>query len=124
MIRFLVFIGIVGALVGGAGLLAPVSVDPEREVVNCGTTVSPDLSEARAHDDGNAANVPLNEGILIDTDYTELCRMELEDRRLWALTLAGAGLLLAIAVVTYGAVAQRRGHRGRQVNRKPTTPGR
>ncbi|MBE1552138.1 hypothetical protein GGC64_006225 [Mycobacterium sp. OAS707] len=65
--------------------------------MDCGTAVAPDLSAARAHDDGNAANVPVGDVVVVDTDFTRLCRMELEDRRLWTIPLAAAGVLAAAA---------------------------
>lgn len=117
MTRIIVFsgivvIGIVGALVGAVGLLAPVSVDPDIAVIGCGTAVSPDLSAAQARDDGSAANIPIDDGILVEPDYTQLCRMELEDRRLWASTLAGAGLGLAAAAAACGVLVGRRERAG------------
>lgn len=97
MRKLILFLGLFGGavalIVGIAGLLAPVSVSVEDKTVNCGTAVAPDLSEARANDDRSAANVPVLGGILVDTNFTRLCQMDLEDRRIWTISLAGVGLL-------------------------------
>lgn len=77
--------GVVALLVGGVGVVAPVSVSPVRAVVGCGTAVS--------------ARIPASTGEDAGPDYTRLCRMEIEDRRQWTLTLLGAGMA-AIALTT------------------------
>lgn len=88
------FLGVVAMIVGIAGLLTPVSVSSEGQIVACGSAVAPDLSQARAHDDGNAANVLIIDEVVADTDFTRLCQMELTDRRLWTITLTAAGGLV------------------------------
>jgi hypothetical protein len=94
LILFLgLFLGAVALIVGIVGLLAPVSVSAEGEIVRCGSAVAPDLSDARAHDDGNAANVPVLDVVLVDTNFTRLCQKDLEDRRLWTISLAVVGAL-------------------------------
>jgi hypothetical protein len=95
------FSGAVALIVGIAGLLTPVSVSPEDKTVSCGTAVAPDLSEARANDDRSAANVPIlgevEAEVVADINYTRLCQMDIEDRRIWTISLAGVG---AFAVAT------------------------
>lgn len=91
--RIILFAGAVALIVGVAGLLTPVSVSPAYRTVGCGTAVAADLTEARANDDGSAANVPVDGEVLADIDYTRLCQMELTDRRMWTIPLAVMGVL-------------------------------
>jgi hypothetical protein len=91
--RIVFSLGVVAVIVGVAGLVVPVSVSPDRQHVGCGSAVWPDLSEAKKHDDNSAANIPVPGGVVTDTNYTRLCRKDLEDRRLWTVTLAIAGLV-------------------------------
>ena len=100
-------VGLVALLVGVLGLLTPVSVSPDLEVVSCGTAIAPDLSEARSQDDASAANVPIGDEVVTDTNYTRLCGMEIEDRRLWTIALAGVGALAVSAVGVQGLMASR-----------------
>jgi len=93
--RVAAFLGAIAVLTGVVGLVAPVSVDPGLSIVGCGSVINPDLSVARARDSGHG---PSN----AEPQYTELCRMDLEDRRLWTLTLiAAGGLALAGSVAQY-----------------------
>ena len=108
--RLAVMMGLVALLVGVVGLLTPVSVSPERQVLDCGSALAPDLSAAEALDDGNAANIPTDGGLIVDVDYTELCRAQLHDRRVWTVSLGVAGLGV-IAVVALLGVRSRRGDR-------------
>jgi hypothetical protein len=105
--RVLVFVGFVAAVVGLVGLVTPVRVSPEVDVISCGSAFSPDLSSARAHDDGSANNVPVPSGVVVDADYTELCRMDLEDRRLWTITLVAVGAVAVTAGLGYGLLRRR-----------------
>lgn len=106
--RFTVLLAaVVAVLVGVVGLAAPVSVSPALVVVECGSALSPDLSAARALDDGDAANTPTAEGVLVDVNYTDLCRMDLEDRRLWTSPVILAGLL-TLTVLAVARVRARR----------------
>ena len=94
------FAGVVALLVGVVGLLAPVSASPPQEPnVSCGSAVAPDFSEARAHDDGSAANVPVLDELIVDTNYTELCDMAINDRRAWTIPVAAIGALVLAAAV-------------------------
>jgi hypothetical protein len=104
--RIIGFAGALAILVGTAGLLTPVSVSPELQTVRCGSAASPDMSAARANDDGSDANIPVTGGVVTDVNYTELCRMEIEDRRVWTITLAALGVLAVVATVTHGAMAR------------------
>lgn len=108
MVRLLIaFAGFVALLVGIGGLLVPASVSPELAVVSCGSAIAPDLSEARSQDDGNAANVEVADELIADTNYTRLCEMELEDRRLLSIPLAIAGVLTIGAAVALSARSRR-----------------
>ncbi|MDO0977052.1 hypothetical protein [Mycolicibacterium frederiksbergense] len=92
--------GLVALLVGFVGLVSPVSVSAGESVVGCGSALAPDLSAARAHDDAGVSNDRVSGERVIDTDYTRLCGMDLEDRRLWTITLGGVGALVLAAVAT------------------------
>lgn len=115
----IVAIGVVALIVGVVGLLAPVSASKENQV-ECGSALAPDLSEARSYDDGNAANVPVPEvidgvdtdgvavdGVIVDRNFTRLCQMNLDDRRIWTITVAAAGALLAGGALVQGALSRR-----------------
>lgn len=102
VLRTVLFAGVVAVIVGAVGLFAPVSASPGERTVECGSAVAPDLSAARAHDDGSAANIPVPGGVVTDTDYTRLCEMNLEDRRIWAITLAVAGVVAAVGALVVG----------------------
>jgi hypothetical protein len=107
--RIALFAGVVALLIGVVGLLAPVSVSPEREPsVGCGSALAPDLSAARANDDESAANFPVPGGVVVDTNFTRLCRMDLEDRRIWTITLAAVGALAVVGGLVLGAFSNRR----------------
>ncbi len=100
--------GAVALLVGIVGLVVPVSVTAgEGEVVRCGSAIAPDLSAARANDDASEANVPVFGEVLVDPNYVRLCEKDLEDRRLWTITLGAVGALTLVAAVAQGAVARR-----------------
>ena len=78
-------------ILGGVGLLTPVSVSPDDRVVACGSAVAPDLSEARGMTGERAAGVAQPDAVAAGTDYVELCRMDLEDRRIWTISLIAMG---------------------------------
>jgi hypothetical protein len=104
MIVFLgLFGGAVALIVGIAGLLTPVSVAPEDKTVSCGTAVAPDLSEARANDDRSVANVPILDEVVADINYTRLCQMDLTDRKIWTISLAGVGALAIVGTLVLRA---------------------
>lgn len=106
--RIITAAGVIALLVGIVGLLAPVSVDPERQVVGCGSVIMPDLSAAQARDDDDPAN-RLHAGELVaDPNYTRLCRMELEDRRLGTSTLVALGVLTITGAAGYAVWSRRR----------------
>ena len=106
--RVSVFVGIVAVVVGLFGLVTPVRVSPELEVVQCGSALSHDLSSARAHDDRSADDNSIAGRVVIDTNYTELCRKDLEDRRLWTVTLMALGFVLLTAAIGSGMLLHRR----------------
>ncbi|TFV55817.1 hypothetical protein E4P42_21580 [Mycobacterium sp. PS03-16] len=93
---------LVAILVGVAGLLTPVRVSLGATTVSCGTAVAPDLDEARTHDDGTTANIPVGDVVLVDASFTELCRRDLADRRIWTSTVAIAGVLALVSAVAIG----------------------
>jgi hypothetical protein len=105
--RSILFVGVVAVLVGVTGLFTPVSVSPEVGGVSCGSAVAPNLSAARARDDGNPANVPIRGEVIVDSDYTRLCHMDLADRRIWTITLAAAGALAAASAFALGVRTSR-----------------
>lgn len=102
MRRIVLFAGIVALLVGIVGLFAPVSASPGNQTVACGSAVVPDLSAARAQDDGSPANIPVPGGVVADTDYTRLCRMNVEDRRIWTIALSAVGVIVAAGALVWG----------------------
>lgn len=95
----LVLAGAVTLIVGVVGLLTPVSVSPELQTVGCGSAVSPDFSAARTANDYVSA-LPQSDEVVVGIDYTELCRMELKDRRILSITLAAGGVLILAAGMT------------------------
>lgn len=101
-----VFIGVVTLILGVVGLIAPVSVSPEIRTVGCGSAVSPDLSEARANDDGVPTDIAMQDEVITGINYIELCRMDLKDRRILSITVTAAGVL--ILLVTAGVIARSR----------------
>lgn len=105
-----VFVGVVMLIAGAVGLFAPVSVSPELRTVDCGTAISPDLSDARDLDDGSAANIPVPGAVIVDTNYTELCRMELADRRILAITVLAAGVFVLAVAAGVAALSRSRQH--------------
>lgn len=62
--------------------------------------MAPDLSSVRAGDARHLSNVPVVGKLISDVNFEELCEMNLNDRRSWAIILAAAGgLTLAGAIV-------------------------
>lgn len=100
-------LGAVALLVGIAGLFAPVSVSAEGTVISCGSVTGPDLSAARANDDTSAANALVLGDLVSDANFTRLCKMNLEDRQLWTITLAAVGGLVVIAAVAQTLISRR-----------------
>ncbi|MBY0389953.1 MAG: hypothetical protein K2X56_18110 [Mycobacterium pseudokansasii] len=101
--RILLFAGAVALLVDVVGLLAPVSVSPGLHTVGCGSALAPDLSAARARDDRTPANVPIDGKVVADINYTRLCQLEIEDRRIWTISLAAPGALAVIVALALAA---------------------
>jgi hypothetical protein len=97
------FLGAVALIIGVVGLLAPVSVSPEGKTVRCGSAVAPDMSAARAEDDRSSANVPVLDEVLVDTNFTRLCQLDLEDRRIWTISLAAVGSLAIMGLLVLRA---------------------
>lgn len=94
-------LGVVALMVGGIGLLTPVSISPEEQTVHCGSAISPDLSAARSKDDGSDANTPILDVVVVDIDYTRLCQKDLQDRRQWTISLAVFGALAIAGSLVY-----------------------
>jgi hypothetical protein len=112
LILFLgLFLGGIGVIVGVVGMLSPVSVSPEQQIVKCGSAIAPDLSAARAEDDRSPANVPILGEVVADTNYTRLCHMELDDRRIGTISLAAFSATAIIATLVFGAFSRRRHRR-------------
>ncbi|MBX7450381.1 hypothetical protein GR927_20535 [Mycolicibacterium sp. 3033] len=105
--RIVLALGAIAIIVGVAGLLTSVSIDPEGRSVSCGSAVSADLSEARAQQPTTTDNARIDGDLVVRPDYVALCRQELDDRRLWTLTLCGLGVL-AVAVPAVMTLASRR----------------
>lgn len=104
----IVSVGVVALLIGIVGLLAPVSVSAgEGQVVSCGSAIAPDLSAARANDDASEANIPVLGEVIVDPNFVRLCEKDLEDRRLWTITLGAVGMLTVVAAGAQGAVSRR-----------------
>ena len=103
----IVGLGAVALLVGIVGLFAPVSVSAEGKVISCGSVIAPDLSAARANDDASAANVRVLGELVSDANFTRLCDMNIEDRRLWTITLGALGALAVAAAVAQGVMSRR-----------------
>lgn len=114
LVRWIVvFIGAVALVTGVAGLLTPVSAGPGN--VGCGIAVAPDLSSARVATERGGQNRPSppsvpetpgfaepHDDIIVNTDYVDLCRKELTDRRIWTITLAAVGAAAALAGALVG----------------------
>ncbi|BBX70718.1 hypothetical protein [Mycolicibacterium psychrotolerans] len=107
--RIIMLICAVAAVIGIAGLLTPVSVSPQRQVISCGTAVAPDLSQARIQEAPVTQNARQDGDLVVRPDYTALCRQELDDRRLGTLSLAAVGALAVIVALSM-ELRQRRRH--------------
>lgn len=118
MVRWTVlFLGVIAVLTGVVGLLAPVSAGPGS--IACGTPVATDFSSARAATEHGGANAPMppsapetpgraepHDDIVVNTDYLELCRAELTDRRMWTVSLAALGAVATLAATLPGIFRQ------------------
>lgn len=92
-------------IVGVVGLFAPVSVSPELRTVDCGSAISPDLSDARAQSDVRVSP----EEVVTDIDYAELCRMDLADRRVLTITVIAGGAFILIVTAAVALLSRSRG---------------
>lgn len=111
----------VAVIVGVTGLLAPVHAGPRH--IGCGTAVATDLSTARAATATPGPGVPWPTTLWEEPDITEpfhgrvhvdyltLCRQELNDRRLWTISLAAVGVVAAAAAAAAIGLAHRRSAR-------------
>ena len=104
-----VFVGVVTLIVGVVALFVPVSIDPEARTIECGTAVSPDLSEARAQQDRAGADIPPAGEAVTYIDYEQLCRKDLEDRRILAITVAAGGAFILLVGAGTGLLSRSRG---------------
>ncbi|KRE31762.1 hypothetical protein ASG82_01960 [Mycobacterium sp. Soil538] len=107
--RIIMLIGAVAAVVGIAGLLTPVSVSPQRQIISCGTAVAPDFAQARTQEAPLTQNARQDGDLVVRPDYTALCRQELDDRRLGTLTLTAVGAV-AVIVALLTELRRRRRH--------------
>ena len=73
--RRLILLVVAAVLIAGViALLVPVSVPDEDQSIGCGNAVATDLSEARAANDKNLANVPILNQIVPHTDFVAECQ--------------------------------------------------
>ncbi|VEG54357.1 Uncharacterised protein [Mycolicibacterium aurum] len=100
-------LGAVALLVGIVGLFTPVSVTADGEVISCGSAIAPDLSAARANDDASAANALVLGDLVSDANFSRLCDMDIEDRRLWTITLGALGALAVVAAAAQAFMSRR-----------------
>ena len=91
--RLILLVGAAVLIAGVIALLVPVSVADEDQSIGCGNAVATDLSEARAANDENLANVPILNQIVPHTDYVAECREAVSGRRSWSIPLAVVGAL-------------------------------
>jgi hypothetical protein len=101
--RMVLFAGAVVLIAGVIALLVPVSVSGEDGAsIGCGNAVAADLSEARAANDRNLANVPILNQILPSTDYVAECQEAVSSRRAWSIPLAVVGALAIAGALVIG----------------------
>ena len=91
--RLILLVGAAVLIAGVIALLVPVSVPDEDQSIGCGNAVATDLSEARAANDKNLANVPILNQIVPHTDYVAECQEAVSGRRSWSIPLAVVGAL-------------------------------
>jgi len=92
--RLILFVGAAVLVAGVIALLVPVSVSgDDGQSIGCGNAVAADLSDARAANDKNLANVPILNQIVPHTDYVAECQEAVSGRRSWSIPLAVVGLL-------------------------------
>lgn len=107
MQKIAIFVGAVTLLVGLLGLVAPVSISPGRLPVDCGSPLSPDMSQATQANDGELA-----EAVVTDIDFVHLCRMELNDRRALTITVAAGGVFILAVAAGVSALSRSRQRTG------------
>lgn len=102
--------GLVALLVGGVGLFSPISVSPGLAPVPCGSAVAPDYATAReqapADTQTSPNELPYDTEWAGDVDYAQLCRDEVEDRRLWTIPLAAVGALTLVGAAVMSVRAR------------------
>jgi hypothetical protein len=101
--RVILLAGAVALIAGVIALLVPVSVSGEDgQSVGCGNGVAADLSEARAANDRNLADVPILNQIVASTDYVAECQGAVSSRRAWSIPLAVVGALAIVGSLVMG----------------------
>jgi hypothetical protein len=92
--RLILLVGAVLLIAGVIALLVPVSVSDEDQSIGCGNAVATDLSDARAANDKNLANVPILNQIVPHEDYVAECQEAVSSRRTWSIPLAVVGAVV------------------------------
>ena len=92
--RLILFVGAAVLIAGVVALFVPVSVTGDDQPIGCGNAVATDLSEARAANDKNLANVPILNQIVPHTDFVAECQEAVSSRRSWSIPLAVVGALV------------------------------
>ncbi|MGH3675181.1 MAG: aminopeptidase [Mycobacterium sp.] len=106
--RVIFLAGAVALIAGVIALLIPVSVSGEDgQSLGCGNAVAVDLSEARAANDRNLANVPILNQILPSTDYVAECQEAVSGRRAWSIPVAVVGALAIAGALVAGRTSAR-----------------
>src|SRR5919201_1934983 len=93
--RFTLLIGAIVVVVGVIGLLVPVSIPgPDGGSIGCGNGIVADLSNAKAVDDRNLANLPVLNQVIPHTDYVPACQSAVSSRRAWTIPVTIIGLVV------------------------------
>lgn len=110
--------GLVAVMIGVTGMLTPIEVGPGD--VGCGSVAAADLSAARAATERGGTIIPVSEiepggidrpadsAVIVRYDYVELCRQELEDRRIGTIALVGIGAVAALGTLAAPGWARNR----------------
>lgn len=106
--RLILLLGAAALIAGVIALLVPVSVSGEDgQSVGCGNAVAADLSEARAANERNLADVPILNQIIPSTDYVAECQDAVSSRRAWSIPLAVVGALAIAGALVMGRTSGR-----------------
>jgi hypothetical protein len=93
--RLLLLAGAIAVVAGLIGLLVPVSIPgPDGGSIGCGNAVVVDLSNAKAVDDRNLANLPVLNQVIPHTDYVPACQSAVSSRRAWTIPVTIIGVVV------------------------------